>query len=122
MIAAAQTTLPSVDELFDVDREFRRAALEGATILHTTRGDRRYSALFSHSELAHRQGRHQDWVIVDLEVPGPNLRWTIVTEWRGPMKGKRVVRGREVESFQHHAARQRLRNPRRLPLHVPVLI
>ena len=122
MNAAAQTIVPSVDELFDVDREFRRGALEGQSFLHTMRGERRYSALFSPSALAYRYGRQRDWVIIDLEVPGRNLRWTVVTEWRGPLKGKRVVRGREVECFQLYDARRQTRKPRRLPLRVPVFI
>ena len=118
----AHSPVPSVDELLDVDREFRRAAAEGETILHTTRETRRYTALFSQSALAYRHGRLHDWVIIDLEVPGPNLRWTVVTEWRGPMKGRRVVRGREVECFRYHDAQRRAHKPRRLRPNVPVFI
>ena len=92
MIASANATIPAVDELLDIDREFRRRAVDGETIIHTERDGRRYTALFSQSALAYRGGRQQDWVIIDLEVPGPNLRWTVVTEWRGVMKGRRVVR------------------------------
>jgi hypothetical protein len=121
MIAAARPPIPDVDELLDVDREFRRAALEGETILHTTRDSRHYTALFSPTARAYQRGRQNDWVIIDLEVPGPNLRWTVVTEWRGVMKGKRVVRGREAECFRYHAAR-RPPKPRKLRLHVPVFI
>jgi hypothetical protein len=122
MIAAARATIPDVEELLDVDREFRRAALGGETILHTTRDGRRYTALFSSTALAYQRGRQHDWVIIDLEVPGPNLRWTVVTEWRGVMKGKRVVRGREVECFRVYHARGLGRKPRRLPAHVTVFI
>ena len=122
MIAAARMPVPTVDELLDVDREFRRAALAGETVCHTTRGERRYSALFSQSALAYRQGRQRDWVMIDLEVPGPNLRWTVVTEWRGPMKGKRVVRGREVECALLYRSRHDARKPRRLLPGVPVFI
>jgi hypothetical protein len=122
MIAAARAPDPAVDELLDVDREFRRAALGGESILHTQRDGRRYAAIFSQSALAYQHGRQHDWVIVDLEVPGPNLRWTIVTEWRGVMKGKRVVRGRETECFRYYEAHRPARKPRRLHLHVPVFI
>ena len=104
--------VPGVEELLDVDREFRES---GQGLLHTIRGDRRYTALFSPSALAFRMGRACDWVTIDLEVPGPNLRWTVVSEWRGPMKGKRVVRGREMDCFQfYHAARSQRRGPGRV--------
>ena len=122
MTAAANVLVPEVDEILDVDRELRRAALAGETIMHTERGGRRYSALFSHSALAQQLGRQHDWVIIDLEVPGPNLRWTVVTEWRGPMKGKRVVRGREVECFRFYEEHRPARKPRQLPAHLPVFI
>lgn len=90
---------PGVDELLDVDREFRESQRQ---TLHVVRGDRRYSVLYSPSALAWRMGKGRDWVIIDLESPGPNPHWTVVTEWRGVLRGKRVVRGREVESYAFH--------------------
>lgn len=113
---------PSVEELLGVDREFRRqAAASDEPFLHTARDGRRYSALYSHSPQAHRHHRDRDWVVIDLELPGPNPRWTVVTEWRGVMKGKRVVRGREVECF-HYYRKHATRHPRRLPLRAAVFI
>jgi hypothetical protein len=107
MLAAHDIPIaPPVDELLDVDREFRRHAARAATaVLHTTRTGRRYSALYSASALAQRAGRLDDWVIIDLELPGPNVRWTVVTEWRGVMKGRRVVRGREAECLEYYRGR-----------------
>jgi hypothetical protein len=98
---------PPVDELLDLDREFRRRFARGEHIVHTARGERRYTALYSESPLAHRLRRNRDWVILDHEVPGPNERWTVVTEFRGVLKGKRVVRGREVECFWFHRTARR---------------
>lgn len=106
MSSDAGSTAPAVAELLDVDREYREG---GREILHTERHGRRYTALHSNSALARRVGRSEDWVVLDLEAPGPNPRWTIVTEWRGVMKGKRVVRGRELECFEYHRARGRRR-------------
>jgi hypothetical protein len=122
MIAATRVPAPPVAELLEVDREFRHRAREGESVVHTTRDGRRYSAPYSQSAPAYRHGRLHDWVILDLEVPGPNLRWTVVTEWRGPMKGKRVVRGREAECFKHYRAHRLPRKPRQLHTHVPVFI
>lgn len=103
-MADDRVAVPAVEELLDVDREFRR---QERRILQTQRDGRRYSVLYSPTPLARRLRRDRDWVLIDLEEAGPNLRWTIVTERRGVMKGKRVVRSREVECFQHYKARQR---------------
>jgi hypothetical protein len=106
---------PEVDLLLDVDREYRRAAERGALpkiaprrfnpsgeawlpILHTERGDWRFTALFSNSALAHELGRVRDWVVVYFhQDSGPEGQRTIVTESRGLLAGRRVVRGREAE-------------------------
>ena len=113
---------PSVDELLAVDREFRRhAARSDDPFLHTTRDGRRYTALYSRTAQAVQYRRDLDWVVIDLEQPGPKPRWTVGTEWRGVMKGKRVVRGREVECFHFHRKRVP-RRPRRLPRYVAVFV
>ncbi len=112
---------PLVDELLSVDREYRHRASRGDRIVHTTRGGRQWTALYSTSALARQFGRAGDWVVLDLEVAGPNPRWTVVTERRGPLKGKRVVRGREVECFRLYRSRQdrRRARSRRSPLYTP---
>lgn len=98
------TDVPSVEELLDVDREFRR---QNRAVYHTRRGDRRYAVLYSPTSLARRVRRDRDWVVIDLEEAGPNPRWTVVTERRGVLKGKRVVRAREVECFWYYRTRRR---------------
>jgi hypothetical protein len=102
---------PSTAELLDVDREYRRKASTGALptiaprrfnpahdrwlpILHTARGDRHYTAMFSNTARAHELGRTDDWVVIYSDTPGEG-QWTVVTETRGPREGARVVRGRE---------------------------
>ena len=97
-------TVPSIEELLDVDREFRKRQV---MVIHTRRNGRRYSALYSPTPLARRLRRDRDWVVIELEQRGPNPRWTIVTERRGVMKGKRVVRSREVECFWFYQMRRR---------------
>lgn len=98
------TDVPSVDELLDVDREFRRQA---CSVFHTQRGVRRYAVLYSPTPLARRLGRDRDWVVIDLEEPGRDPHWTVVTERRGVLKGKRVVRSREMECFRFYRTRRR---------------
>jgi hypothetical protein len=106
---------PDVADLLDVDAEYLRASAAGRLpriaprrfnpsgeawlpILHTQRGPWHFTALFSNTPRAHRLGRTRDWVVVyfhsDTEPEGQR---TVVTETQGPLAGRRVVRGREVE-------------------------
>lgn len=102
--AGRSTDGPTVEELLDVDREFRR---QPRSVFHTQRGGRRYAVLYSPTSLARRLGRDRDWVLIDLEEPGSNPHWTVVTERRGVLKGKRVVRSREMECFRFYQTRKR---------------
>jgi putative hydrolase len=112
--AGAGNDAPSVDEILDVDREYLDKASAGALtkiaprrfnpagvawlpILHTTRGGRHYTALFSNTALAHRLGRTDDWVVVFWDDGRGERQCTVVTAYRGPWKGHRIVRGREAE-------------------------
>jgi DNA polymerase (family 10) len=110
---------PPVAEVLDVDREYReRAATDDLRriapvannptgdawlpVLKTTRGERRYSALFSNTETAHALKTTDDWVVVYLDKPDDGGQWTVVTEDRGELAGRRVVRGREAECRAHY--------------------
>ena len=112
--SSARTSEPPVEEILDVDREYREKASAGdlptiaprrmnpsgeawLPILHTRRGGRDYTALFSNTPLAHRLGRTRDWVVVYPENGAGQRPFTVVTERRGPLEGRRVVRGRERE-------------------------
>jgi putative hydrolase len=106
---------PKIDLLLDVDREYREKAERGALpkiaprrfnpsgedwlpILHSERGDWRFTALFSNTARAHELGRLRDWVVIYFHRDsGPEGQRTIVTETRGPAAGRRVIRGREAE-------------------------
>jgi putative hydrolase len=110
---------PSVEMLLEVDREYREQAKakklptiapkrfnpEGKSwlpILHAERKGWHFTALFSNTRRAHELGRTDDWVVIyfyDGEHQEEGQR-TVVTETRGPMTGKRVVRGRESECRQ----------------------
>jgi DNA polymerase (family 10) len=113
---------PGVEELLDVDREYRDKSDRGelATItprrfnpdrhpwlpvLHTNRGHWHFTALFSNTARAHELGRTRDWVVIyfydDHHDEGQH---TVVTETSGPLKGRRVVRGREAECREFYEA------------------
>ena len=114
------TPPPPVEELLEVDREYRDRAGRGRLptiapkrfnpggeswlpVLHATRGTMHYTALYSNTALAHQLNRTRDWVVVyyydDDHVEG---QCTIVTETHGSLSGRRVVRGREAECRAHY--------------------
>lgn len=106
---------PPVDLLLDVDRAYQAGVRAGTLptiaprrfnpggkawlpVLHTTRGDWHFTALYSNTARAHELGRTRDWVVVYGEDAGHGERqYTVVTAQRGPLAGLRVVRGREAE-------------------------
>lgn len=112
---------PSVEELLDVDREYRRRAESDELkriaprrnnpsgdawlpILHTSRGGRRYTALFSNTKRAHELGTTDDWVVIYEDEPDEGRQWTVITARFGQLEGRRLVRGREQETRAHYAA------------------
>lgn len=105
---------PPVEEILDVDREYRQKAAEGVLrliaprrfnptgskwlpVLHTQRADRQYTALYSNTARAHELGTTHDWVIVYRDDDDGHGQWTLITAAFGPMRGKRIIRGREAE-------------------------
>jgi hypothetical protein len=117
----APASHPSVAALLEVDREYRQKAEAGGLptiaprrfnpdakawlpVLHTHRGDWHFTGLYSNTATAHKFKRTHDWVVVyfydDSHVEGQH---TVVTETRGPLTGRRVVRGREAECREFYA-------------------
>lgn len=111
--------IPSVAELLDVDGEYRREAEWGRLptiaprrfnpehrawlpVLHTRRGDRDHTALYSNTAMAHRLGRTHDWVVIYWDGSSREHQATVVTERRGALRGHRVVRGRERECSRYY--------------------
>ncbi len=121
--ARAPESLPPVDELFDVDEEYRRKAQADRLpriaprrfnptgeawlpILHTHRDDRHYTALFSNTARAHEMGTTHDWVVIYRDDGAGHGQWTVVTSQFGRLKGRRVVRGREAECVEFYAQQE----------------
>lgn len=115
------TSEPPVDLLLDVDREYRERAgrqdlpkiaprrfnpdnRQWLPILHTERGDWHFTALYSNTARAHELDRTRDWVVIYFQKDDePEGQRTVVTETRGTLTGRRVVRGREAECRAFHA-------------------
>jgi predicted regulator of Ras-like GTPase activity (Roadblock/LC7/MglB family) len=112
---------PSVAELLDVDREYREKAAAGTLrkiaprrmnpggeawlpVLHTARGPRHSTALYSNTPRAHQMGATRDWVVLYYDADGGESQCTVITSQVGRLKGLRIVSGRELECERHYRA------------------
>jgi Holliday junction resolvasome RuvABC DNA-binding subunit len=112
---------PEVDVLLDVDKEYRDKAMHfqlptiapkrfnpsgesWLPVLHASRNGWHFTALYSNTAQAHQLGRTNDWVVIyfydDEHAEGQH---TVVTETRGPLAGRRVVRGLEADCRAYYA-------------------
>jgi DNA polymerase (family 10) len=108
---------PSVAAILAVDADYRRLAGAGALrriaprrfnpggeawlpVLHAEKDGWSFTALYSNTARAHELGMTHDWVVVYYERDGDEDQCTVVTERSGPLRGRRVVRGREGEGSQ----------------------
>ena len=73
--------------------------------MHAERGPWQFTALFSNTARAHDLGRTREWVVIYFHTDSePEGQRTIVTESRGNLVAKRVVRGREAECAGYYAS------------------
>jgi 5'-3' exonuclease len=104
----------SVDIILEIDSEYRKKAVEGKlkkiaprklnpdktawlpVMMKSYKGCK-FTVMFSNTETAHELGKTDDWVVVYYEKGSGENQCTVVTESRGALKGKRVIRGREKE-------------------------
>ncbi|MGD2073687.1 MAG: helix-hairpin-helix domain-containing protein [Gammaproteobacteria bacterium] len=119
---AAAAGGPPVEKLLAVDAEYRDKAQSGQLptiaprrfnpeqtawlpILHSVRDHWHFTALYSNTARAHELDRTRDWVVIyfydDHHREGQH---TVVTETRGALIGRRVVRGREAECRAYYEA------------------
>lgn len=113
-IRTPENEAPSIDELLEVDSAYLNKAANGELrriaprrfnpnhepwlpILHTQRGNRHYTALFSNTAKAHKLGKTHDWVVLYCDEGKGERQYTVMTYTWGSLKDKRVVRGREGE-------------------------
>jgi len=111
---------PAVDLLLQIDRQYRTRAVAGKLlkmapkrfnpsgkkwlpILHSTLKEWHFTALYSNTARAHQFGRTRDWVVIYFYDQNHHEgQHTVVTETKGALIGKRVVRGREDECLEHY--------------------
>jgi len=112
--ASESAPLVSVPLILGIDSEYREKAAAGKLkriapkllnpgkkawlpILAASRKGWKFTVMFSNTATAHNLGKTGDWVVVYYESGRRENQCTVVTEARGPLKGKRVIRGREAE-------------------------
>jgi DNA polymerase (family 10) len=121
-VAPAPARGPEIVLLLEVDRDYRDKADAGKLptiaprrlnpegkswlpVLHAHHGGWHFTALYSNTAQAHRLGKVRDWVVIYFyDHDHTEGQHTVVTETRGPLAGRRVVRGREPECKEHYAA------------------
>lgn len=98
-IAAEQNKLPKI-----APKRFNPTGKAWLPILHSSRGEWHFTAMYSNTFRAHELGRTHDWVVIYYydkhHHEGQN---TVVTETRGNLISKRVVRGRELECQEYYS-------------------
>lgn len=118
-----KTDLPPVEVLLALDAEYREKASAGTLkliapkkfnpegkawlpIMQAQREGWRFTILFSNTQRAHALGKTQDWVVIYFSRGSAEQKCTIVTEFKGELAGKRVVRGREQECREYYSSRR----------------
>jgi hypothetical protein len=113
---------PPVEVLLGADREYRDRAESGALrtvapkrfnpqgeawlpVMEAERDGWTLTLLYSNTARAHERGKTRDWVVIYWQRDGIKGQNTVITAERGPLKGKRIVRGREAESRAFHEER-----------------
>jgi len=103
---------PPVSTLLKIDEDYRKKTEKGELkkiapkrfnpdnkawlpIMHKERDGWNFTVLYSNTALAHNLDRTHDWVVIYFEKNGKEGQNTVVTETKGDLEGKRVVRGRE---------------------------
>lgn len=112
---------PPIALMLEVDRLYRDQAMAGSLpaiapkrlnavgkawlpVLHFTKDGWHFTALYANMSRAHEFGSTKDWVLVYFYNGNhEEYQRTIVTETRGSLVGKRVVRGRELACRAYYA-------------------
>ncbi|MBX3269395.1 MAG: hypothetical protein KF729_03995 [Sandaracinaceae bacterium] len=106
---------PTVARLLQLDLDYRRQAQAGALVTVAPEGARawlprweldadglHFTVSYSDTARAHELWHERDWVVIRWTRDGHDGHATVVTEYRGALRGARVVRGREGECRRHY--------------------
>lgn len=113
---------PPVEMLLDIDVKYRQRAENGELrliaprrfnskglawlpVMHDHRKPWHFTALYSNTARAHQLNKSRDWVVIFVTHDRESdWQCTVVTETHGPLKGRRVIRGMEVQCEKYYAA------------------
>ena len=115
-----QADQPPIAVLLEIDRLYRERATTGRLvtvaprrfnptgvawlpILRIERHGHRYTAMYSNSARSHELDHDHDWVVIYRDTKAAFGIWTVLTSQHGPLRGKRIVRGREAECRAYYA-------------------
>jgi Helix-hairpin-helix domain len=117
-----------VDELLDIDREYRMRVGSGTLakvnpsqhnpaheswlpIMHAERDGRHYTAMYSNTAKAHQLHATHDWVVIFRDDADHHGRWTVITSQFGKLQGSRIVRGREEACLDYYRRNNAFHHP-----------
>ncbi|MDX1411149.1 MAG: helix-hairpin-helix domain-containing protein [Nitrospirales bacterium] len=115
----SEQTIPSIEEILDVDNEYREKAVAGKLhkfaprrfnpsgeawlpVLHTQRGKHHFTALYSNTARAHKKGKTHDWVVLYYDDGQKDSQCTVITADWGILEGRRIVSGRESACLKYY--------------------
>lgn len=78
-------------------RRFNPTAAAWLPVWKTRKNGRAFRVMFSNTPLAHRLNKVREWVVIFYSKDRATGQCTVTTATDGPLAGRRVVRGREVE-------------------------
>lgn len=113
---------PSLKLLLEVDADYRKRGAAGdlpkiapkrfnpdskawLPLMHAKHDGWAFTALYSNTAQAHKLEKTDDWVVIYYEKNSKEHQNTVVTETKGALKGKRVVRGRELENRKYYGVK-----------------
>ncbi|MFW6107365.1 MAG: helix-hairpin-helix domain-containing protein [bacterium] len=116
---AEQRAEPPPGLILGLDREYREKAEAGTLktiaprrfnpqgeawlpIMEVERRGWTFTLLFSNTARAHELDKTRDWVVVYYKDGGVEDQCTVVTATSGPLRGKRVIRGRERQCRDYY--------------------
>lgn len=116
----AKPVLLPVGTILEIDEEYRKAASAGRLkkiaprqlnpekkawlpILVREQKGFKFTVMFSNTATAHKLDKTGDWVVVYYAKGERENQCTVVTESRGTLKGRRVIRGREKECERYYS-------------------
>lgn len=120
--AARRSGEPTVEVLLELDQEYRRLAERDELpriaprrfnpskerwlpIMEAERDGHDFTLVFSNTRRAHELRMTREWVVIYADNR-EEYQYTVITAYSGPLRGRRIVRGREAECRRYYEQRE----------------